>query len=82
MTVPQSIITFHSTHHALAAERVLTSVAIPFKLIPPPRIFSSDCGIAVCIKSDQQRSTLTLLKENNIPVEAVHEWKVDPSDLP
>lgn len=41
------VILFHTTSAALRAEAVLQRAGLTVKLIPTPREFSSDCGIAL-----------------------------------
>ena len=38
---------FHTTSAALRAEKVLQRAGLTIKLIPTPREFSSDCGMAL-----------------------------------
>ncbi len=38
---------FKSVHHVLASEKILKEKGIPHKLIPVPRIISSDCGVCI-----------------------------------
>ncbi len=45
-----AIILFHSTSHALRAEKVLLEAGISCKLIPVPRHVSSDCGVCVRVE--------------------------------
>jgi hypothetical protein len=41
------VLLFHTTSAALRAEKVLQHSGLTVKLIPTPREFSSDCGIAL-----------------------------------
>lgn len=41
------VVLFHTTSAALRAEKVLQRAGLPVKLIPTPREFSSDCGMAL-----------------------------------
>ncbi|MCX7838672.1 MAG: DUF3343 domain-containing protein [Anaerolineae bacterium] len=41
------VVLFHTTSAALRAEKVLQRAGLVVKLIPTPREFSSDCGIAL-----------------------------------
>jgi hypothetical protein len=44
------IVTFPSSHAALAAERALLGAGLPVELIPVPRQIRSDCGF--CLLAD------------------------------
>jgi hypothetical protein len=41
------VVLFHTTSSALRAEGTLQRAGLTIKLIPTPRQFSSDCGIAL-----------------------------------
>lgn len=41
------VILFHTTAMAMKAEKALTREGLQVTLIPTPREFSSDCGIAI-----------------------------------
>ena len=46
--VPQfGVVLFHTSSAALRAEKVLRREGLPIKMIPTPRQFSSDCGVAL-----------------------------------
>lgn len=56
-----SVVLFHSTSHAIRAEKVLTGAGIKIKMIPTPRQLSSDCGMALRFdRGDEERVTITL----------------------
>jgi hypothetical protein len=41
------VVLFHTTSSALRGEKVLQRAGLAVKLIPTPREFSSDCGMAL-----------------------------------
>jgi hypothetical protein len=46
--VPQfGVVLFHTSSAALRAEKVLRREGLPIKMVPTPRQFSSDCGVAL-----------------------------------
>ena len=59
------ILTF-STGHSLRAERVLSEAGIETKMIPVPRRLSSDCGVALRIRTRDRRSALRTLTEKGV----------------
>ncbi len=60
------ILTF-STGHSIRAEKVLNEAGIGTKMIPVPRHLSSDCGVAVRIRSEDRESALKILGEKGVP---------------
>jgi hypothetical protein len=47
----QAVLLFHTSSHAIRAEKVLTRAGIDCRLTPVPRHLSSDCG--VCLRLDR-----------------------------
>ena len=47
----RTILTFASTHHAIAAQEKLKNGRVQFMVIPTPVEISSNCGIALSIAS-------------------------------
>ncbi len=52
---------FESTHQVMKADKLLTAAACVFDIIPTPKQFSSDCGLAVRI--DKDASSFDTIKE-------------------
>ena len=66
-----AVILFHSSSHAIRAERVLKRAGLPVKLIPTPRHLSSDCGSAVRIAAADHSASAEVLREARVPLERV-----------
>ena len=63
------LVAFHSTHHAIAAERLAKSSGWMVELIPTPRDISASCGLSLLFTDATalEREAITRkLKENNI----------------
>lgn len=65
------VITFHSTHHALKAERVMRDCGLEAKTIPVPRSISSNCGIALRVEAESGQDLEILLGEGKVPFDRV-----------
>ena len=67
------IISFPSTHHAMAGEKIAMSVCQnkEARLIPIPPEVSAGCGLALKLKSDVLNSVLDVLKQEGIQTEGV-----------
>ena len=63
---PQGVALFHTTSAALRAEKMLLAAGIPVKLIPTPREFSSDCGIALRFDWERHEEATHLLREAGV----------------
>jgi hypothetical protein len=49
------VVLFHTSSAAIRAEKILLKEGLAVKLIPTPREYSSDCGIA--LRFDQSKAT-------------------------
>ena len=66
------VLLFHTTSSALRAEKVLQRAGLTVKLIPTPREFSSDCGIALRFDWSWRDRITTLLEEARVEIDALH----------
>jgi hypothetical protein len=56
------ILIFRGTHQVLSAEKRLKGGGVPLRLIPVPRLLTSDCGLAIrisCVHRDRARDILS-----------------------
>jgi hypothetical protein len=54
------ILTFDAVHYVLKSEKLLEKEALVYDIIPTPREFSSDCGMAIRI--DKNSGNLEAIK--------------------
>lgn len=66
------IITFHSVHQALRAEKILMHQGIIITVLPVPRKISSDCGIAIQFPCEEEVKIKTVLETNRVTIEGFH----------
>ena len=66
------VVLFGTTSAALRAERVLGKTALRVKLIPVPREFSSDCGIALRFDWDLAARVQAELREAGVEPAGIH----------
>ena len=55
------VVLFHTTSAALRAEKVAQRAGLAVKLLPTPREFSSDCGLALRFRWADQEAMQTIL---------------------
>ena len=67
-----SVVLFHSTSHAIRAEKVLEEAGFRIKMIPTPRQLSSDCGMALRFDRAEEEPVVATLGENKVPVNGIH----------
>lgn len=65
------VILFHTTSSAFAAERALLNAGRKCRLIPAPREFSSDCGVALRFPWDATTAVADLLDSAGIDFESI-----------
>jgi len=66
------VILFHTSSAALRAEKLLLREGLPAKLIPTPREFSSDCGIALRFNWNQKERACELLQSARVEISSIH----------
>ncbi|NLM43811.1 MAG: DUF3343 domain-containing protein [Clostridiales bacterium] len=62
----QCIITFNSTHHALAFEKAANDDNIKIIILPVPRSIAASCGLAVKFNQIDLKSIEALIKEKSL----------------
>jgi hypothetical protein len=67
-----SVVLFHSTAHAIRAEKVLERAGFRIKMIPTPRQLSSDCGMALRFDRSEEEPVTAALEEKKVPINGVH----------
>lgn len=60
------VISFHSTHHALSAEKKLLDQGLNFLLIPLPACISASCGLAIKFGFNDFATIKTVLEKAGI----------------
>jgi hypothetical protein len=66
------VILFHTSSAALRAEKILMKEGFPVKLIPTPREFSSDCGIALRLDWSQATRAREILASAHLDISSIH----------
>jgi hypothetical protein len=67
-----SVVLFHSTAHAIRAEKVLQQAGVAIKMIPTPRQISSDCGMALRFEQADKEQVVVALREKRVPTNGIH----------
>lgn len=67
-----SVVLFHSTAHAIRAEKVLAGAGFRIKMIPTPRQVSSDCGMALRFDREDQAGVVATLTDKRVPSNGIH----------
>lgn len=70
--VKTAIVTFDSTHHAMAAEDILRSAAIGLEVVPPPSNLSAGCGLALRVRLEDVPKVVDALTSRGAVYAAVH----------
>jgi hypothetical protein len=66
------VVLFHSTAHAIRAEKVLIEAGFEIKMIPTPRQLSSDCGMALRFDRADEEQVAAVLVESRVPLNGIH----------
>jgi hypothetical protein len=65
------VVLFYTTSSAIRAEKLLAKEGYTVKLVPTPRQFSSDCGIALCFDWQQHEQIESALDISHIEVDII-----------
>jgi hypothetical protein len=68
------VVLFHTTSSAMRAEKTLLRRGLTIKMIPTPRQFSSDCGIALRFTWSQRDEVRDLLTGARVEVAGLHPY--------
>ena len=66
------VVLFHTTSAVMRAEKLLIKQGYSIKLIPTPRQFSSDCGIALRLDWAHREQVKSVLDEAKIEFDTIH----------
>jgi len=67
-----SVVLFHSITGALQAEKRLKGKGIATKLMPVPRQLSSDCGVCLRFRSEDEPEVKKALEEERIDIQGIY----------
>ena len=62
----RTVITFHTTAEAMAAERLFRKLSLPGRLITVPRKLTSDCGLAWSAPADTGSAAEDALRRHGL----------------
>lgn len=66
------VVLFYTTSSVMQAEKLLITEGYSIKLIPTPRQFSSDCGIALRFDWNYSKEIRSVLDKIRIEFENIH----------
>ena len=66
------VVLFYTTSSVMQAEKLLKTEAHSIKLIPTPRQFSSDCGIALRFEWNRREEVKLVLDDAKIEFDAIY----------
>jgi hypothetical protein len=69
---PYGVVLFHTTSSAMRAEKTLLRGGLEIKMIPTPRQFSSDCGIALRFDRTQTPAVQEMLDAARVEIAGIH----------
>lgn len=72
-----TLITFESTHHAMAAEEVFKVEEMDFKTIPTPREVSHSCGLALLLALEDLQRVKNIIEEKNVSIDGLFKFTKD-----
>jgi len=70
--IQYGVVLFHTTSAVMRAEKLLVKGGYSIKLIPTPRQFSSDCGIALRFEWNDHHKVKLMLDEARVEFDTIH----------
>ena len=67
----RGVVLFHTTTSAVRAEKALLGAGMEVRLVPTPRRFSSDCGVALRFPWEEEGAVRERLGKAGIEVEGI-----------
>ena len=67
------VVMFHTTTSVMKAEKVLVKKGLSVRLIPTPREFSSDCGLALRFEWDRRESVESELRTAEVEMAGLYQ---------
>jgi hypothetical protein len=71
--IQYSVILVPSTSHALYIEKTLKNANLACRLVPVPRVLSSDCGVCVRITRSDKDAVLRTLSGTRADFDGIHD---------
>jgi hypothetical protein len=65
------VILFHTNSSALRAEKILLKGGLTVKLIPTPREYSSDCGVALRFVWSDESQVIATLNSAHVEISSI-----------
>ncbi len=72
MSLNLAVILFHTSNHAIRAEKVLKAAGHDCRLVPVPRHLSSDCGVCLEIPLGDQDACREEVEAACVEIAAIH----------
>lgn len=73
MDEAQAVMLFHTSSHAVRAERVLKEEGIACRLVPVPRHLSSDCGVCLRVPRAVQEAARRSVEAARVEIVGVYD---------
>jgi hypothetical protein len=81
-TPDDAVMTFDTTHQAMAAEDILREAGFQLEVVPPPRGLTAGCGLALRLDLSDIPAATQVLRRRSASWAAVHrlspDGKVEP----
>jgi hypothetical protein len=74
------LISFFASHHAIRAETVLKRNGLAARLIPGPKEFSPNCGVALRFEYAQRDNVLAILDAKRVRIDGIHLYRPRTDD--
>ena len=70
---PETAVLFHTSSHAIRAEKVLKRAGVDCRLTPVPRHLGSDCGVCIRLDRGDREAGRVVLERERIETAGYHD---------
>lgn len=70
--VRDGVLIFNSVHKVMRVEKILKEAGFDVRIMPVPRQLSSDCGLSIAFKVEDERPIRESLEGNGFAAEGVY----------
>lgn len=72
-----NVVTFQSTHHAIAGEKHIKEEGIAIKTIPTPREITASCGLSIKFELEDLERIQAIIAQNQLSIEGIYQIQLE-----
>lgn len=74
--VVMNVVTFESTHHAIAGEKYIKEKGLNTKTIPTPREITASCGLSIKFEIQDLKQIEEIINQHKLKIEGIYSIEI------